>query len=412
MFMAGTVRKYLLGYLKIVVSGYSSERFMNLCSHQNIELWDVNTVDQAYEMKIYADDFFKLKPMIRKTGTKVKIMKKYGFPFWLRSYLSRYFLIFGFFFCLLFLFFMSTFIWKIEVQGNHRCSDEEIRSFLKSMDVYEGTAKKKISCEAIGTVLRENFEDMIWVSVSLNGVDLVIEVKENTDREYEEKEETDIPIDVVAEKAGRITSIVTSRGTPLVKSGDVVEKGDVLVSGIVEIQDDALEVIGYQYCAAEAEVYAQVEISYQDEVEHTYEMLERTGRRHIQLWIETGSAIWKMGRGTKGYSCYQIESEQKRIKVAEIVPLPWIFGISRVYECTQITSVYTEKEIQEILSENFQRFCQDLEKKGVQILKNDVKIYPGTECTSARGIFTLAEEIGKMKTGTIREINEEKEGNI
>lgn len=384
---------------------------MNLCSHQQIELWDLHTSDHGYELNISAKDFLKLKPVIRKTKTKVEITQKYGFPFKIREYLSRYFLLSGFFFCILFLLFMSTFVWKIEIKGNHRYSEEEIKIFLKSMDVGEGTPRKEIRCEEIGARMRENFEEIIWVSVSLDGVDLILEVKENTDRVYEETG-TDIPSDVVAEKAGLVTSIVTSKGTPLVKAGDIVEEGQVLVSGTVEIYNDAMEVTGYQYCVAEATIYAQTEMDYQETQEHDYEVLERTGKKRTLLWLETEEMIYRIGSGKQVYSYYQIESEQYRMKLASIVPVPWIFGISRTYECTRIVSVYTEEEIRERLSENFYRFCQDLEKKGVQILENDVKIYPGVECTSARGTLTLKEEIGKISAGAMKEIRDKEEGNI
>ena len=59
------------------------------------------------------------------------------------------------------------------------------------------------------------------------------------------------------------------------------------------------------------------------------------------------------------------------------------------------------------LSEKFHRFCQDLEKKGVQILENDVKIYCGAEWTSAQGILVLEEKTGKTVTGETYTINED-----
>ena len=35
-----------------------------------------------------------------------------------------------------------------------------------------------------------------------------------------------------------IKEIITRSGTPMVKPGDVVRKGDILVSGIIEVMDD------------------------------------------------------------------------------------------------------------------------------------------------------------------------------
>ena len=44
--------RYLQGYLKIRVWGYSPERFMNLCSNRGILLWDITRREADYLMYI------------------------------------------------------------------------------------------------------------------------------------------------------------------------------------------------------------------------------------------------------------------------------------------------------------------------------------------------------------------------
>ena len=50
------------------------------------------------------------------------------------------------------------------------------------MDISAGKRKKEISCDAIAERMRENFDNVIWVSASMDGVELKLEVKENMDR--------------------------------------------------------------------------------------------------------------------------------------------------------------------------------------------------------------------------------------
>ena len=404
--MKSSVRKYLSGYLKIQIFGYSPERFLNLCSYQNINLWDLNVKDRAYEMKISVKDFRKLKPIIRKTKTKVKVVQRYGFPFFLQKYKTRQFLLLGLLMGILFLFLMSEFVWKIEIAGNIRCSDEEIRMFLKTINIEEGKRKKDISCEEIAKRMRENFDDVIWVSASMDGVELKIEVKENMDRVYEEERKESAPMDIVADKDGIVKRIITSKGRPMVKAGDEVKKGDVLVSGTIEILNDAMEVTGYQYQVAEAEIYIQTEYTYADQVEHTYEIMEVTGKKNYQIWLETNHKIFFIGSHKNGYKYEKIHESQKKIILGGIIPLSWKFGIRTVEECKKKSETYTEEEMRAKLSEKFHRFCQDLEKKGVQILENDVKIYCGAEWTSAQGTLVLEEKSGKTVAGKIDTINE------
>ena len=75
------VLQYISGYLRIRVEGYSPERFINLCSYHGIYLWNLKPCGHAYEMNISVRGFRELKPVIRKTRTKVVIMERAGFPF-------------------------------------------------------------------------------------------------------------------------------------------------------------------------------------------------------------------------------------------------------------------------------------------------------------------------------------------
>ena len=84
--MQARIRKYIAGYLKIQITGYSPERFLNMCSHHKIDLWNLTSCGHAYEMNISVHDFRKLKPILRKTKTKVKVKERCGFPFFLQKY--------------------------------------------------------------------------------------------------------------------------------------------------------------------------------------------------------------------------------------------------------------------------------------------------------------------------------------
>lgn len=72
---------YLKGYVRIRVSGYSPERFLNACRYKNIYIWDLKRVCGAYEMNLSVSGFRRLKEIIRKTGTKVCIIRRSGLPF-------------------------------------------------------------------------------------------------------------------------------------------------------------------------------------------------------------------------------------------------------------------------------------------------------------------------------------------
>ena len=52
--------KYLQGYVRIKVEGYSPERFLNLCNVHKILIWGIDSQNLIYEMYVRAGDFKKI----------------------------------------------------------------------------------------------------------------------------------------------------------------------------------------------------------------------------------------------------------------------------------------------------------------------------------------------------------------
>ena len=80
---------YFRGSLRIRISGFSPERFLNACMHRNIYIWNIQPVQDFYEMNISISDFRMLKPILKKTGVRAVIIKRYGFPFFLFQHRKR-----------------------------------------------------------------------------------------------------------------------------------------------------------------------------------------------------------------------------------------------------------------------------------------------------------------------------------
>ena len=55
-------------------------------------------------------------------------------------------------------------------------------------------------------------------------------IKETLDKEAVQAETADVPCNLIAAKKGTIDSIVVRSGSAMVKKGDKVKRGDVLIS--------------------------------------------------------------------------------------------------------------------------------------------------------------------------------------
>ena len=75
---------------------------------KNIYIWDLKRVCGAYEMNLSVSGFRRLKEIIRKTGTKVCIIRRSGLPFLFHRYRKRHILFSGFILCICLILFYDT----------------------------------------------------------------------------------------------------------------------------------------------------------------------------------------------------------------------------------------------------------------------------------------------------------------
>lgn len=79
--MLTRILRYVKGYVRIRITGYSPERFLNLCKYKKIPVWGLLPGRNFYDMNITIAGMKKLKPILRKTGTNLRIIEKIGLPF-------------------------------------------------------------------------------------------------------------------------------------------------------------------------------------------------------------------------------------------------------------------------------------------------------------------------------------------
>ena len=89
---------FLKGYVRIWVYGYSPERFLNVCANRGIFLWDIEKQEEGYILCLHKKAFFALKPIVKKTGTRVSVLHRYGLPFLFPGIRRRWLFVAGFFF--------------------------------------------------------------------------------------------------------------------------------------------------------------------------------------------------------------------------------------------------------------------------------------------------------------------------
>lgn len=240
----------IMGYVSFSARSGFPERFINLCRLNKIPLQNLRCSGNVLTAQTDRNSYKRIRPVARKSGMKMRIEKKHGLPFFIRRHSRRCGLIFGAFFCLAAVIFLSTRIWRIEVTGNNRVSAEEITAVFASLGVREGAKSSGINASETEAAALRKLPDVSWLNINFSGCTAIIEVRETVKRP--EADNDNRPSNLVAARDGRILIMRPFNGTAEVTAGTPVLKGDLLISGIEENKD-----LTADFCRAEGYVVAE-----------------------------------------------------------------------------------------------------------------------------------------------------------
>lgn len=385
-------KNYRKGYVRIRVCAPSPERFLNLCAHHQIFLWNLVYRENAYEMSVSISGFYRMQGICRKTHARVKIIGKYGLPFFFYRNRKRKAFFLGIFLGFFILCLLSRHIWNIHVEGNVHNSTQSILNYLEDLEVRHGVLKKNLDCAYIAQQMRGEFPDITWVSARISGSRLILEIKENETVLPKGKEQAEVS-DLVSDKTGTIVSMVTRKGRPLKKAGETCEKGEVLVSGRLELYNDSKEISRYEYTDADADVYVQYDLEYYQEFSMNYKKPVYTGEKKKGYVLQAGNYYFLL-KGKPKWQEYDTVTGIRQLRITENFKLPVFFGTSTDYEYKTKTCTYTKEEAKKKAGEKLQTLLKSLEEKGVQISGNRVKIGIHNGVCTAQGTLTVIEKTG------------------
>jgi len=272
---------YLRGYAIIIVEGLKIERFINLAVINNIYIWDIKRLNYtSVEVKIGLGHFAKLREIVKKTNSTVKIEKKLGLPFIIKKIKRQKLLVFGFGMVMIFIFVITSYVWMIEITGTKTIDKAVILKNLYKEGLKEGQLKRKIDNRLLESKLLIEMPELSWVGVQIKGTKVIVEVVEK--RPEPEIVKRDEACNIVSSKSGIISKINVLYGDGKVKNGDTVKKGQILVAGEI-----IRENLPARYVHSMAQVTGRT--WYEDVEEILLEQIEfkKTGKSkaHYQLLV-------------------------------------------------------------------------------------------------------------------------------
>ena len=225
---------YLTGYLELYLYGENPERVINMAMSRGIHLWEIRQLGPGeFMLKIRLGGYKALRHLVRRSSCRMKTVRKSGVPFLIMRAQKRKVLAAGVMFFCLTLYILSAFVWFIEVSGNNKIKTEEILDSVQRHGLKVGVPKSALSCDALQDKLLADLPDLSWTGIHIQGTKVVIEVAEKTPRPSGDEQ---TPDDLRARVNGRIEEMLVLTGTAMVKEGDYVEIGQILIAGFAYLQ--------------------------------------------------------------------------------------------------------------------------------------------------------------------------------
>lgn len=379
---------YILGYITIEVEGYFIERFINLCRSKNILLWNSKRKKATLlNANIGIRDFKRAAKLIKETKCRVKIKNKKGLPFLFHKYKKRKIFFMFLFFIIMGMAILSNFVWNIEITGNETISKEEILKSLKEEGLTVGTWKTKVDRQEIVNKMRLVRSDLAWIGIDIKGTNAIVKIVEADLKPDIIKEEE--YCNIIATKAGIITKVNAVNGTPLVKEGDVIKEGTILVGGWLEGK-----YTGMRYVHANGEVKAKVWYLQNIKVELNQVITRRKGNHENKYSVKINNFNINFYKTLSKFKKYDTIEETKKLKIFSDFYLPIELIKQTNYELVEENVQYTVEEAKE---KAVQEAKIELDKQ-VENKENIVNTYINykqtEEMVEAQVIYEVLEEIG------------------
>lgn len=222
---------YLLSEaVTIEVRGHRPERLLNELTVKGIEFTDAVKADAETIRLVVLNKYTALlSDLAINLGLDAAVIRRSGLLKFLKRFKKRYALIALPLLLLIAVFYLSTFIWELEITGNKEVPQSLIYQALSECGVGIGTNGLHLNNERIRSEMLYKIKKLSWLTVRVHGSRALVVVRERRDRP-ELIDET-LYTNILSSKTGIIEKLTTLSGKALVKKGDTILKGQTLITG-------------------------------------------------------------------------------------------------------------------------------------------------------------------------------------
>ena len=243
----------------------------------------------------------------------------------------------------------------------------------------------------INMALKRN--DLAWIGVNIKGTKAKVEIVPKVMPDADDL--AGIACNIVAQKDGLITKIYARDGIAVVSAGDMVKKGQILISGVMssEHSED-------RYVHADGEVYAKTWYTNKAKIYYKRDVASKTGNIEKRCKIKIGKYEINFLNNDTNFKKYDTITVNKKFTVFNKFSLP-IEVLEVQYEELDIETVeLTKNQAIEIAKNQAMIGALNMIPRGVETIDNNVIVREFDGGVEAEVTVECIEKIGtKEKLG-------------
>ncbi len=373
------ISSFLRGYIKVKISGQYPERLVNICAARGIFLWSISRSEEGALTASMSINGFKYMPTIaKKAGCRVRLLSRHGLPFVLHRHRKRYVFAAGVIAFLLICYMLSLFVWKIEITGDETISRTQLLNSLEKHGLYTGAFSGSIDNNKVKRGVMSDMPEVAWVGLVTNGSGARVEVRRRVPKPDITDEQR--VCNLVASQNGVITALNITNGVKYVDVGNVVYKGQLLVSGVIETNASGIMTMPASGIITATTWYEKTGV-----LPETKEVRTRTGETKSKHMLKIfGWKIPLFFDDKVEFKSFDRESRVNKLYESEKFSLPFSFHYDKFYDVDISYEELSPEESRAILKKQLRKEVESA--FGSSVVVKDIV---WTEGVNAEGKSTL-----------------------
>ncbi|MBP5651311.1 MAG: sporulation protein YqfD [Clostridia bacterium] len=347
--------------IRINVSNCSPTTVLNLLYANGIIAKDISrTSATSVEFTIYKKMHANLLGILNEKCYNVSVVKNYGIQSVFDYIIKRLGVVVGVFIVIASAIIFSKFTFYINVMGNNSVPTDSIIECIASYGIKKGKINT-FETDKLEKYIIENIQDISLVSVTSVGNTITINVKEKLPQITNTYSSITAPYNML------ITSIDVISGTPSVKVGDIVKKGDVLINPYyldhngTKLQCEAIgKVVGDTWFCASS--------NFEENIVESV----RTGKKLTNSEYYLGTK--KLFATNKHCSFDSFEIEYKKENLFNGLFIPLNINYTIYYEVQFITTHREFADYEDILKQETYNKASKCVPEGFEIIENNTTV--------------------------------------